>query len=163
MKTGQKKKGKYMATISERFNQARKKWATTSMHFVIGNTKERLASKKFALKTDTGALESSIDGELLPDKDGFKVGTNVKYGRAWEFGFTRPAITIVPKRAKALAFPVNGKLVFAKRVKKPAKTFAPRPWLLPSIKACESEMQKIAEETFQEAIDKAFPNKKIEI
>jgi hypothetical protein len=152
-----------MATISELWVKARAQWAATGMEIVRTEAIDGLAEAKYGLRTQTGRLANSVLANLLPEKDGFKVGINVTYGRAWELGFTSPAITIVPKRAKVLAFPVDGKLVFAKRVKKPAKTFAPRPWLLPSIKACESEMQKIAEETFQEAIDKAFPNKKIEI
>jgi hypothetical protein len=152
-----------MATISELWVKARAQWAATGMEIVRTEAIDGLAEAKYGLRTQTGRLANSVLANLLPEKDGFKVGINVTYGRAWELGFTSPAITIVPKRAKVLAFPVDGKLVFAKRVKKPAKTFAPRPWLMPALNKCLPELQRTGETVFQEAINKGFPDRTIKI
>lgn len=68
---------------------------------------------------DSGRLFSSIHGS--GGTRGFVVSTNVKYAHVQNNG-----AVIVPKTARALAFRVGGKLVFAKRVVVPARQFMPR-------------------------------------
>jgi hypothetical protein len=152
-----------MSTIGEAFQQARAKWAFEGMHVMEGEVREGLAGGKYGLKTKTGRLVNSTESELLPERDGFKTGTNVDYGRGWELGFTKPAQDIFPKRAKVLAFPVGGKMVFAKHCHIPSKTFGPRPWIQPAIDKCMPELQTMADTAFQDMLDKNFPDRKIQI
>ena len=99
-----------------------------------------------ALRVQTGRLRSSVSkdpatGAYRAGNVMFvKVGTNVHYGRAWEFGFTVPSYEIRPRWTKALRFEVGGREVFAKRVRIPSRTEPARPWLRPSV---EDEMPNI--------------------
>ncbi len=65
---------------------------------------------------DSGRLSDSVNHEV--DGSSVKVGTNVIYAKPHQFG-----ATIVPKRAKVLAFTVQGKAVFANKVTIPARPF----------------------------------------
>lgn len=68
---------------------------------------------------DTGALRNSITSRA--DDEGVTVGTNLRQARLHQFGGT-----IVPKKAKMLAFPgPNGMILFAKRVTIPARPYMP--------------------------------------
>ncbi len=67
----------------------------------------------------TGRLQRSIVSRA--DATGVTVGTNVIYARTHQFG-----ATIVPKKAKALAFPgPGGRMIFAKKVSIPKRSFLP--------------------------------------
>lgn len=152
-----------MPTIAETFLQARAQWATEGRLLVEGEVREGLAEGRYGLKNRTGYLMNKTLSALLPERDGFKTGTNVDYGRAWELGFTRGAVLIFPKRAKALKFQAGGKTVFAKRVRLPEKTFAARPWLMPAIEKMTPELQGMADKVFQNALVKSFPDRTIQI
>jgi hypothetical protein len=152
-----------MSTIAESFQQARAQWATEGRLLVEGEVREGLANGSYGLKTDTGNLANRTLSELLPERDGFKTGTNVDYGRAWELGFRRSELVIFPNRAKALRFTVGGKTVFAKRVRLPGKTFAARPWIKPAIDKSMPELQSMADSKFQSVLVKSFPDRTIEI
>jgi len=69
----------------------------------------------------TGTLRRSIHSETT-EKNGAKVtvqvGTDLEYAAMQEFGGT-----VVPKRAKMLAFEVDGKKVFARKVEIPAHPY----------------------------------------
>lgn len=82
---------------------------------------------------DTGRLRASITTEVL-ERNGIpvvKVGTNVEYARAVEFG-TGPYI-IEPDTAEALQWtdPETGEAVFAQRVEHPG--IPEQPFLLPAV------------------------------
>lgn len=90
------------------------------------------------LHVRTGRLRASIAHgnagsvsrqETTADTSIYYVGTNVSYGVAWERGIR--ARDIVPVRAKALRFELNGEIVFRKRVHVPAQ--APRQFLEPAL------------------------------
>ena len=72
------------------------------------------------LKVRTGVLRSSINYKVEQNATGVTatVGTNVKYGKFHEFGVPH-SWQIFPKSARALAFELNGKTIFAKRVTHP--------------------------------------------
>jgi hypothetical protein len=152
-----------MPTIADAFQQAKAKWATEGRLLVEGEAREGLASGKYGLKNDTGNLMNRTLSVLLASRDGFKTGTNVEYGRAWELGFTRPSVTIFPKRAKALRFQIGGKTVFAKRATLPPKTFPARPWLKPAIDAMMPELQQMAERVYIGAVIQSLPDRTINI
>lgn len=100
------------------------------------------------LKVRTGRLKRSISPsagadsrsryEQQGDASYYYVGTNVSYGAAWEYG--AKACDIVPVKAKALRFEINGQVFFRKRVHKPAQ--AARPFLAPALQ----EMRPMIEE-----------------
>jgi phage virion morphogenesis protein len=68
---------------------------------------------------NTGRLQRSISSQA--DASGVTVGTNLKYAPTHQWG-----ATIVPKKAKRLAFPgPGGSMIFAKKVVVPARPFLP--------------------------------------
>lgn len=67
---------------------------------------------------DTGALQRSITMSATGNE--VVIGTNRVGARVHQFG-----ATIVPVRAKVLAFPGPGGMIFAKRVVVPARPFMP--------------------------------------
>lgn len=91
------------------------------------------------LKVQTGRLRNSITAKV--EKSGAdvvgKVGTNVKYGKAWEDTGIK-VHTITPKSKKALHFFYKGKEIFCKSANLPAQK--PRPFLAPAL---QEEMPKI--------------------
>jgi phage gpG-like protein len=85
------------------------------------------------LNPRTGALARSI---VTTIEDGsaniaVSIATNgdVKYAAIHEFGGTIPPHEIVPDKAKALAFAIDGKQVFAARVNLPAVTMPERSYM----------------------------------
>lgn len=91
------------------------------------------------LKVQTGRLRSSIAQGDPDSRSRFEstpttaiayVGTNVKYGRTWELDGI-PAHDVVPVRAKALRFEIDGVVLFRKRVHIPGQ--GPRPYLAPAL------------------------------
>lgn len=111
-----------------------------------------------ALKVRTGRLRSSVTrGPVLISGDVYtaQFGSNVWYGKAWEMGFTIPARTILPVRAKALRFVIDGNVIFSKRANIPARKVAPRKWLQPAVDDRMPNTIKLLESAgviFEEAI-----------
>jgi phage gpG-like protein len=84
-----------------------------------GNPWQALKFRKGQPLRDTGRLQRSIVSK--PDASGVTVGTNVLYAPTHQFG-----AEIFPVKAKRLVFPgPNGRLIFAKKVKIPARPFMP--------------------------------------
>ena len=113
------------------------------------------------LKRRTGLLASSITRGGPQTRSRFErsgtssisyVGTNVKYGTAWEYGIA--AHDIYPVTAKALHFFIAGQEIFAKHVHMPAQ--APRAFLKPALEAFKptaiAAIQKAAREAVQGAL-----------
>jgi hypothetical protein len=71
-----------------------------------------------------------------------RIGTSgdIKYAAIQEFGGTIPPHEIVPDKAKALAFAVGGKQVFAARVNLPAVTLPERSYLRASLAEMAGEI-----------------------
>lgn len=98
--------------------------------------KDHVVQDKLAgqiLQSRTGALRASIDAEVSVDGDQTQVrlfaGEAVKYAAIQEFGGRTPAHDIAPDKAKALAFTVGGRRVFARIVHHPGSTIPARPYL----------------------------------
>jgi len=71
-------------------------------------------------------------------------GTRVPYAAIHEYGGTIPAMTIYPRKAKALHFfTKEGKEVFAKYANVPARTMPARPYLGPAAKEAEPKIVAI--------------------
>lgn len=90
------------------------------------------------LQSRTGALAASI-GVAGPAIDGDRVVTTVysagdlKYAAIQEFGGVTPPHDILPERAKALAFVIGGRRVFAKVVHHPGSRVPERSYLRSSL------------------------------
>jgi phage gpG-like protein len=107
------------------------------------------------LNMRSGALASSIIAtvdESAADVS-VRIGTSgdVKYAAIQEFGGTIPPHAIVPDKAKALAFVVGGKHVFAARVNLPAVTIPERSYLRSSLAEMAGEIAEGLSEAVVEA------------
>lgn len=71
------------------------------------------------LNVRTGTLRRSITARVIRGGATITglVGTNVVYARIHEFGGTVQVPEIVPVRAKALRFVIDGKVIFARRTR----------------------------------------------
>jgi phage gpG-like protein len=109
------------------------------------------------LNMRSGALASSIIAtveESAADVS-VRIGTSgdVKYAAIQEFGGTIPPHEIVPDKAKALAFVVGGKQVFAARVNLPAVTMPQRSYLRSSLAEMAGEIREGLSGTVAEAME----------
>jgi phage gpG-like protein len=108
------------------------------------------------LNMRSGALARSIIAavdESLADIS-VRIGTSgdVKYAAIQEFGGTIPPHEIVPDKAKALAFVVGGKQVFAARVNLPAVTMPERSYLRSSLAEMAGEITEGLSDSVAEAM-----------
>jgi phage gpG-like protein len=106
---------------------------------------DRVAHTKLSgqvLKRRTGKLAASIARGGADTLSRFErtattaisyVGTNVKYGRVWEYGADVKAYTVRPVKAQALHFFVGGQEIFAKHANIPAHHIKARPFLAPAL------------------------------
>jgi len=65
----------------------------------------------------------------------------VNYGAALEYGFSVRAAVIRPRNGQALRFMGPAGPVFAAKVKRPAFTVSPRPWLRPAVSAAADRLE----------------------
>jgi phage gpG-like protein len=98
------------------------------------------------LNARTGALARSIVTMIDESSAGVSVSIatsgDVKYAAIHEFGGIIPPHEIVPDKAKALAFAIDGKQVFAARVNLPAVTMPERSYLRSSLAEMTDEIQQ---------------------
>ena len=98
------------------------------------------------LNTRSGALANSIVATVDESAANVsvRIGTSgdVKYAAIQEFGGTIPPHEIVPDKAKALAFAIGGKQVFAARVNLPAVTLPERSYLRSSLAEMAGEIRE---------------------
>jgi phage gpG-like protein len=105
------------------------------------------------LNARTGALARSIVSSIEETATGVAVtiasNGDVKYAAIHEFGGTIPPHEILPNKARALAFAIGGKQVFAARVNLPAVTMPERSYL-------RSSLEEMAEEITDGLTDAVF-------
>jgi phage gpG-like protein len=108
------------------------------------------------LNTRSGALASSIIATVDESSADIsvRIGTSgdVKYAAIQEFGGTIPPHEIVPDKAKALAFAIGGKQVFAARVNLPAVTLPERSYLRSSLAEMAGEIAEGLSEAVADAL-----------
>ena len=112
------------ASVDKNFEEQGRpeKWQKLSpMTIAMRRNKDKSSIK---ILQDTGRLRQSIAHKVTEDGTEVAVGTNVKYAPIHQFGGVSniPARTIIPKKASALRFVINGKVVYAKRVNQKART-----------------------------------------
>jgi len=105
---------------------------------LVSDVKLNLTGKY--LNVRTGLLRNSTFSRTSFSTNQIKgtVGTNAWYGKLWHNGWTRPDLTILPTKKKALfwkgaAYPVS-------RVNQKARTFEPRPYLTDALEARKDEI-----------------------
>lgn len=109
------------------------------------------------LDTKSGALAASIG--VMIDQEATSVtvrlftSPDVKYAAIHEFGGTIPPHEIVPDKAKALAFLVGGKQVFAARVNVPAVTMLERSYMRSALAEMAGEFRDAMNDACLEAMD----------
>jgi phage gpG-like protein len=109
------------------------------------------------LNIRSGALAGSIIATVDESSADIsvRIGTSgdVKYAAIQEFGGTIPPHEIVPDKAKALAFVMGGKQVFAARVNLPAVTMPERSYLRSSLAEMAEEIAEGLSGAVMEAME----------
>lgn len=92
----------------------------------------------------SGRLQASIKQNVAATAQSImaKVYTNVSYARIHEYGGKTPAHEIVPKKGQALAFPMGGKTIFAKRVNHPGSRMPERSFMRSSLNENEQKIKE---------------------
>jgi phage gpG-like protein len=108
---------------------------------MTGLVKTKLSGE--VLKVRTGRLRRSIHYTIAKgdNRTEATIGTNVSYGKTHELGLTLPPHIVEARRAKALAFGVGGRMVFAKRVHIPAVKMPQRSFLESSLRQMTPEIR----------------------
>jgi phage gpG-like protein len=123
------------ANLPERLREALSAKATLLAAELQAKVQQKLAGE--VLQPRSGALARSIVTTIEEDVAAVSVSIasngDVKYAAIHEFGGVIPAREIVPNKAKALAFVLGGKHVFATRVNVPAVTMPERSYLRSSL------------------------------
>jgi HK97 gp10 family phage protein len=118
---------------------------------------QRLVQQKLSgsvLKVRTGVLRSSINYKVEQSSTSVTatVGTNVKYAAINEFGGRTPPHEILPKKARALAFELNGKTIFAMSVHHPGSKIPERSFLRSALKEMEPRITEELERAVGEVV-----------
>jgi phage gpG-like protein len=138
-----------LAAMPERIRDALSAKSNTLAAALQQRIRQKLAGE--VLQTRSGALAASIVASIAAEPQGVAVriaSTDVKYAAIHEFGGTIPPHQIVPDKAKALAFVIGGKQVFAARVQIPAVTMPARSYMGASL----AEMVEATREGLSEAV-----------
>ncbi len=124
-----------LADMPERVRDALSAKANALAAELEAKVQQKLAGS--VLNTRTGALAGSIVASIEESSATISVriatSGDIKYAAIHEFGGMIPPHQIVPDKAKALAFLVGGKQVFAARVNLPAVTMPERSYLRASL------------------------------
>jgi len=143
-----------LAQMPERVREALSAKANALAADLQAKIQQKLAGT--VLNAKSGALARSIIATIEDSSANVSVriaaSGDVKYAAIHEFGGTIPPHQIVPDKAKALAFAVGGKQVFAARVNLPAVTMPERSYMRSSL----AEMADAIREELTEAVIEAF-------
>jgi phage gpG-like protein len=111
------------------------------------------------LNVRSGALRDSIVASVSADADGItaSVGSesDVKYAAIQEYGGKTSAHEILPVKAQALAFIVNGVQHFARRVEHPGSLIPERSYLRSSLNDMQGDIVAALADAAAEALERA--------
>jgi phage gpG-like protein len=102
---------------------------------------EKLAGE--VLQSRSGALAASIAAEVAADGENIvaTIGSSgVKYAAIQEYGGRTSAHEILPSKATALAFVIDGAVRFARRVEHPGSTIPERSYLRSSLEEMSDQI-----------------------
>lgn len=142
------------ADLPERLRVALREKATQLAAELEARIQQKLAGE--VLNARSGALARSIITTVEEESSGVSVAVtsngDVKYAAIHEFGGVIPAHEIVPDKAKALAFVIGGKDVFATRVNLPAVIMPERSYLRSSLGEMAEQIRAGLSAAVREAI-----------
>jgi phage gpG-like protein len=132
-----------LAAMPERIRDALSAKANALAGALQAKIQQKLSGD--VLQMRSGALAGSI-GVTIDDSSTdvsvrIAASPDVKYAAIHEFGGTIPPHQIVPNKARALAFLVGGKQVFATRVQLPAVTMPERSYMRSSLNEMADEIR----------------------
>lgn len=131
-----------LARMPEQLQSALADKANVLAAALEARVQQKLAGE--VLNPRSGALSRSIVSTIEQTGTGVTVTVasngDVKYAAIHEFGGVIPPHQIVPDKARALAFAVGGKQVFAVRVNLPAVTMPERSYLRSSLAEMADEI-----------------------
>jgi phage gpG-like protein len=111
------------------------------------------------LNIRSGALRDSIVASLSADADGVaaSVGSegDVKYAAIQEYGGKTSAHEILPVKAQALAFVIDGVQHFARRVEHPGSLIPERSYLRSSLDDMQGDIVAALADAVAEALERA--------
>lgn len=143
-----------LTDLPERLREALLQKATTLAAELEAKVQQKLAGE--VLNARSGALARSIVTSIEEGSAGVSVAIesngDVKYAAIHEFGGVIPPHEIVPDKAKALAFVVGGKQVFARRANLPAVTMPERSYLRSSLAEMTDQIREGLSGAVTEAI-----------
>ena len=118
-------------------------------HVVVDKLQGQVLQKR------SGALQRSIQNQVIQNDSGvtgrvFSSG-DVKYAAIHEFGGRIPPHIIEPKNGEALAFMLNGKMSFFKKVNHPGSDMPERSFMRSSLKDMRQEIINGMEKAISEA------------
>jgi phage gpG-like protein len=119
---------------------------------MVSLVKEKLSGQ--VLNVRSGRLRRSITwrGFKTANESTIIVGTNVKYAKTHELGLTIPAHIVRARKAKALQFMMNGKMMYRKQVRIPAVKMPKRSFLQASL----DQMRPTIKAELEKALLKGF-------
>ena len=133
-----------LETMPERVRTALAEKAGALAAELEGRIQQKLAGG--VLNARSGALARAIVATMTDASGHIAVNVgiagDVKYAAIHEFGGTIPAHEILPDKAKALAFLIGGKRVFAERVNLPAMVMPERSYLRSSLDEMAGEIRE---------------------
>ena len=133
-----------LAAMPERISAALSDKANALAAELEAKVQQKLAGG--VLNPRTGALARSIVTTIEDSAADVSVSIatsgDVKYAAIHEFGGTIPPHQIVPDKAKALAFAIDGKQVFAKLVNLPVVTMPERSYMRSSLAEMADEIRE---------------------
>ena len=146
-----------LAAMPERIRGALLAKANGLAAALQARVQQKLAGE--VLQSRTGALAANIVANIddAPQDIAVRlaVAGDVKYAAIHEFGGTIPPHEIVPDKAKALAFVIGGKQVFATRVQMPAVTMPERSYMRSSLDEMADAIREELSEAVSGALDQA--------
>jgi phage gpG-like protein len=132
-----------LAGMPDRVRQALSDKANALAAALQEKVQQKLAGT--VLNTKSGALAGSIvvtvDDASANVAARIATSPDIKYAAIQEYGGTIPPHEIVPDKAKALAFVVGGKQMFAARVQIPAVTLPERSYMRSSLAEMADEIK----------------------
>lgn len=144
-----------LETMPERLRMALEQKANALAAELQAKIQDKLSGG--VLNRKSGALAQSIAATIDASSTGVSVtvavSPDIKYAAIHEYGGMIPPHTILPDKAKALAFIVGGKQAFAARVNLPAIAMPERSYMRSSLAEMSGE---IAEE-LSDAVAAATP------
>lgn len=99
----------------------------------------RSGALRDSIQVETASQDGALDARVFSNGD-------VPYAAILEFGGKTAAHEILPDKAKALAFLVNGKQVFARKIEHPGSSFAARSYLGSALEEASDEISSSLEE-----------------